>query len=227
MTEAGHWARERLGYAFSDPEILGRALTHRSASGAHYERLEFLGDAVLGLVVTEVIYAAHPDAEEGSLTRLRARLVRRETLRELAVELGIAEQLQLGSGELRSGGFQRGSILADALEAVFGAVFLDGGFRAAREVIRRVYAARLEQLGTADDQKDPKTALQEILQAAGLPPPVYEVSEIIGAAHAQTFEVVCQVPARGIAEAGQGSSRRRAEQAAAARVLRRVADDSA
>ncbi len=227
MTEVGHWAQERLGYHFSDLELLERALTHRSASGLNYERLEFLGDATLGLVVTEVIYDAHPDAEEGSLTRLRARLVRRDTLREIAVELGIAEQLRLGAGELRSGGFQRGSILADSLEAVFGAVFLDGGFSAARDVIRRVYAGRFEQLDTADDRKDPKTALQEILQAAGLPPPVYEVSRISGAAHAQTFEVRCQVPAWDIAEAGQGSSRRRAEQAAAARVVRRVANETA
>jgi len=227
VTEAGHWARERLGYHFSDPEILTRALTHRSASAAHYERLEFLGDAVLGLVVTEVICEAYPDAEEGNLTRLRARLVRRETLRELALELGLAEQLRLGSGELRSGGFQRGSILADSLEAVFGAVFFDGGFPAARDVIRRVYAVRLEQLEADEDHKDPKTALQEILQGVGLPPPVYEVSRISGAAHAQMFEVVCQVPAKGIAESAQGSSRRRAEQAAAALVLRRVADEHA
>lgn len=225
MTGAAAWAFEALGYRFLDETLLDQALTHRSAGGQHNERLEFLGDAVLGLVVSQMLYEVRPDADEGGLSRLRARLVRRETLEELARELGLGDRLRLGSGELRSGGHRRGSILANGLEAVIGAAFLDGGWQAADVLVRRLLAPRVTVLPAVEDLRDPKTRLQEWLQGRGSPLPAYEVEQVSGAPHAQQFHVICRLAAPGLTVPGQGGSRRGAEQAAAARALRELGID--
>jgi ribonuclease-3 len=223
MKAAEEWASSRLGHAFRDPGLLEQALTHRSAGSVHNERLEFLGDAVLGLVAAELLYERRPDATEGILTRLRARLVRRETLARIARDLDLGLQIQLGSGELRTGGHQRQSILANTLEALLGAVYLDGGLAAAGNVIRGLLAADIEALPDDDDLRDPKTRLQELIQGRGLPLPVYEVTSVSGAAHDQCFAVTCRHPGLGLDVAGTGSSRRGAEQDAAARALKELA----
>ncbi len=220
MKVAADWASGTLGYSFHDVQLLSLALTHRSAAGLHNERLEFLGDAVLGMVAAEVLYATHPTADEGTLSRLRARLVRRETLEELARSVDLGRYLQLGSGELRSGGHQRGSILANALEAVIGAVFLDGGMLPARALVLRLLAGHLAGLAADEDLRDPKTRLQEFLQGQGYALPVYTVEQISGSAHDQLFEVVCQLDALGLTVRGKGTSRRTAEQQAAEQALR-------
>jgi len=223
VSAAAAWAGRRLGYVFADDGLLDLALTHRSASSRNNERLEFLGDAVLGLVVARALYERRPDAGEGPLSRFRARLVRGETLADVARELGLGSLVQLGSGETRTGGFQRSSILASALEAVIGAVYLDGGMAAAEQVIRTLFAARLDALPDAAELADPKTRLQEWLQARGHRPPVYAVNQVAGAAHEQTFEVTCAVDGLGLSFAGHGASRRTAEQDAAARALEAIA----
>lgn len=219
MKTARDWLRDKLGYECRDPALLESALTHRSAGGAHNERLEFLGDAVLTCVVAKLLFHAFPDANEGDLSRFRASLVSGEALAALAAEIDLGSQLRLGSGELKSGGFRRKSILADALEALFGAVYLDGGFDAAAAVIERLMVPRLGQLPSADELKDPKTRLQEALQARGLPLPAYSVESISGEAHNQVFEVRCSVSALGLQVTASGASRRRAEQAAAQLLL--------
>jgi ribonuclease-3 len=213
------WVRERLGYEARDPQLFRAALTHRSAAGPNNERLEFLGDAVLNLVIARRLYAAFPHAAEGDLSRLRARLVSREPLAEIALALGVGGALQLGSGELKSGGFRRQSILADALEALCGAIFLDGGLVAVEPVIARLFAARIEALPPPEALKDAKTRLQEYLQSRSLTLPRYAVLHIEGEDHAQAFRVSCEVAALGLRCEGRGSSRRRAEQEAAARML--------
>jgi ribonuclease-3 len=219
------WASGALGYRFQDEGLLEQALTHRSASGGNNERLEFLGDAVLGLVMAEAVYAEHPGADEGTLSRLRARLVRRETLEELARELALGEMLRLGGGELRSGGHRRGSILANALEAVFGAVFLDGGWSTTREVIRKVLGPRFAALDSDEELRDPKTRLQEFLQGRGHALPTYDVERVSGSAHAQHFDVVCRLETPGLEIRGEGASRRAAEQQAAEQALRALGAD--
>ncbi len=213
------WLRERLDYTPRDAELFRAALTHRSAPGPNNERLEFLGDAVLNLVVARHLFEAFPGATEGDLSRLRARLVSAEPLAEVAASLGVGEALQLGSGELRSGGFRRQSILADALEALCAALFLDGGLTAAEAVITRLFGPRIARLPAAEALKDPKTRLQEYLQSRGLALPVYAVEALEGEPHAQIFEVSCRVSALGQIAQGRGSSRRRAEQEAAERIL--------
>jgi ribonuclease-3 len=227
VSVAAEWAFGALGYQFRDDDLLELALTHRSASGGNNERLEFLGDAVLGTVIAEALYAAHPRADEGDLSRRRARLVRRETLEDVARELGLGEVLRLGAGELRSGGHRRGSILANSLEAVFGAVFLDGGWTETRDVILRVLGPRLAVLDVGDDLRDPKTRLQEFLQGRGHPLPTYVVQRITGSGHAQHFAVVCRLEDPGIEVHGEGGSRRAAEQQAAAEALRLLAQGAA
>lgn len=214
------WAKGTLGYPFQDLRLLDLALTHRSASAAHNERLEFLGDAVLGMVTAEVLYATYPAADEGTLSRLRARLVRRETLEEVARSVDLGRYLELGSGESRSGGHQRGSILANALEAVIGAAFLDGGMTPARELVVRLLSDHLAGLAVDEDLRDPKTRLQEFLQGQGQALPVYTVEQVSGSAHDQQFEVVCRLDALGLTVRGKGSSRRIAEQQAAEQALR-------
>lgn len=226
MDNAERWLSKTLGYSFSDVGLLQQALTHRSAPGASNERLEFLGDAVLDIVISEVLFHALPDAPEGDLSRLRASLVRDTSLAGIAAELGIGEQLILGSGERKTGGHRRQSILADALEALFGAVYLDSDFDTAAELIRGIFRDKLEELPHADDLRDPKTRLQEWLQARGASPPDYELVDVTGKAHQQHFEVRCLVPDREPA-LGEGRSRRSAEQQAARRMLARLSADEA
>lgn len=224
---AGRWLRDTLGYQPRDAALFAAALTHRSAHGPNNERLEFLGDAVLNLVIAHLLYRSFPRAAEGDLSRLRARVVSREPLAEVAAGLRLGEVLQLGSGELKSGGFRRQSILADALEAVCGALFLDGGLAAAEEVITRLLAPRIAALPDPATLKDAKTRLQEYLQARSLTLPHYQVERVEGEAHAQTFSVSCEVAALGRRVQGGGSSRRRAEQEAAERMLLEIGADAA
>ncbi|HUN27480.1 MAG TPA: ribonuclease III [Steroidobacteraceae bacterium] len=216
------WLREKLGYQPRDAELFAAALTHRSAARLNYERLEFLGDAVLNLLVAEHLYRAFPQADEGDLSRLRARVVSSEPLAEIAGALGLGEVLQLGSGELKTGGFRRQSILADAFEAVCGAVYLDGGLEAARGLVARLIAPRIALLPAPETLKDAKTRLQEYVQSRGLPLPRYEVERTEGEAHEQTFWVACEASGLGLRASGSGRSRRRAEQEAAERILRAI-----
>jgi ribonuclease-3 len=219
---AARWVHERLGYQPRAVSLFAAALTHRSAAGPNNERLEFLGDAVLNLLVAHALYGAFPEATEGDLSRLRARLVSREPLAEIAAELQLVEALQLGSGELKSGGFRRQSILADALEALCGAIFLDGGLAAAEPVVARLFGARIAALPEPEALKDPKTRLQEYLQSRSLALPHYAVLGVEGADHAQSFLVGCEVSALKATTQGRGSSRRRAEQQAAERMLETI-----
>lgn len=216
------WLNERLGYRPHDLALFRAALTHRSAAGPNNERLEFLGDAVLNLIVAHQLYVAFPHAEEGDLSRLRARLVSREPLAEVAFNLGVGETLQLGGGELRSGGFRRQSILADALEALCGAVFLDGGLSAIEPIVMRLFAPRIAVLPAPEALKDAKTRLQEHLQSRSLALPLYRVLAIEGEDHEQRFQVSCEVPDLSLTAEGGGSSRRRAEQQAAERMLEQL-----
>jgi ribonuclease III len=202
-------------YRFRQPELLRRALTHRSFGGPHNERLEFVGDAVLNCVVGAALYDRFPALPEGDLSRMRAGLVNKDTLAQVARQLGLGAQILLGEGELKSGGAQRASILADVLEALFGAVFLDGGFDAARDVIVASYADVLRDADPAVIGKDPKTRLQEWLQARRRPVPEYVVTATRGEAHEQQFTVECRIPGMAIVAAGEGASRRTAEQLAA------------
>jgi ribonuclease-3 len=207
---------DRIGHDFRQPELLAQALTHRSHGTSHNERLEFVGDAVLNCVVAVALFERFPDIPEGELSRVRASLVNRDTLARLARGLSLSDEIRLGEGEVKSGGGERPSILADALEAVFGAVFVDAGFDAARAVIEHVYAAEFVGLDPAALGKDPKTRLQEWLQARHIAVPEYAVTAVAGEAHAQVFTIECRIPALAIAAGGSGSSRRAAEQAAAA-----------
>ncbi len=211
-----------LGHRFSAPDLVTCALTHRSAGNCNNERLEFLGDAVLGFVIAEALYRSFPEANEGQLSRLRASLVKRDSLADVARGLGLGDYLVLGSGELKSGGQARDSILADALEAIFGAVFLDGELDICRRVILSVFRQRLDAVSLRSMNKDPKTRLQEYLQSRRLPLPDYQVLEISGVAHAQAFKVKCEIEGLDESIWGTGSSRRRAEQDAADQALRRL-----
>jgi ribonuclease III len=213
------WVRAAFGYEVRDPALFVRALTHRSAGSAHNERLEFLGDAVLNLVTAQYLYERFPDADEGGLSRLRAQLVSGESLARIAAQLDLGRQLALGPGELKTGGFRRESILADAFEALIGALFLDGGLEAARRAALALMDPVLETLESPTGLKDPKTRLQEWLQSRGLPLPRYSVEGVEGELHAQVFRVSCEVQSHQIRTNGQGTSRRRAEQAAAEQVL--------
>lgn len=209
----------RLDYDFVDAGLARAALTHRSAAGAHNERLEFLGDALLDLVIAEQLYQRCPQASEGDLSRLRASLVRRDTLASVAGTLELGDYLEMGTGELRSGGYRRRSVLADTLEALLGAIYLDGGYDVARRVVLSLYAERLENLPDPAQLRDPKTRLQEYLQGRGQQLPAYRIAAVSGLAHEQQFEVECEVAALELQATGQGSSRRRAEQCAAQALL--------
>lgn len=222
MKTLAEWLQHNLGYECRDPALFEAALTHRSAAGAHNERLEFLGDAVLNCVVAMLVYREFSSADEGDLSRLRASLVSGASLAAVATELDLGAWVRLGSGELKSGGFRRKSILADALEAVFGAICLDAGFDRAAEVIERLFVPRMQRLPTAAELKDPKTRLQEALQSRGLSLPEYTVQAITGAPHAQRFKVRCTVTGMGIETSGEGGSRRAAEQGAAQAALERL-----
>lgn len=212
----------RLQHEFADVSLLTRALTHRSFSIDHYERLEFLGDSVLSLAVSDLLYARLGSLPEGDLSRVRANLVKQDTLYQLAVDLGLPELMRLGEGEVRSGGQKRPSILADTLEAVIGAVYLDAGFAVAQALVQRLFKAvdvnpQMEAIG-----KDPKTELQEWLQGRKMKLPVYKVVATIGAAHKQSFDVECEIPELRLTERGIGNSRRSGEQAAATAMLQTI-----
>ncbi|AYF87912.1 ribonuclease III [Pseudomonas sp. BN414] len=209
----------KLGYTFKDQSLMTLALTHRSFAGRNNERLEFLGDAILNFVAGEALFERFPQAREGQLSRLRARLVKGETLALLARGFELGEYLRLGSGELKSGGFRRESILADALEALIGAIYLDSGMEAARERVLAWLTNELEGLTLVDTNKDPKTRLQEFLQSRACELPRYEVVDIQGEPHCRTFFVECQVTLLNDKTQGQGASRRIAEQVAAAAAL--------
>lgn len=214
--------QQRLHYRFSDERLLLRAVTHRSFSADHNERLEFLGDSVLNLSISGLLYQRLADLPEGDLSRVRANLVKQDTLHGIAVGLNLAAVLRLGEGEARSGGFKRPSILADALEAVIGATYLDGGFVPAEALVQRLFAKiainpQMQAIG-----KDPKTALQEWLQGRKMKLPVYTVVSTLGAAHSQTFDVECAIEELGLRERGIGGSRRAGEQAAATAMLAKL-----
>ena len=212
----------RLGHAFTDPQLMRQALTHRSHGGADNERLEFLGDGLLNCIVAVLLYESFPRIDEGGLSRLRARLVRQESLALIAPNLGLSDHLLLGEGELKSGGFRRPSILADTLEALVGAVFLDAGFEAARQVVGSLMADAIAGLDPKAEDRDPKTRLQEVLQSRRISLPVYRVLATRGAAHEQQFEVACEISTFQISAVALGSSRRAAEQLAAEQALQQL-----
>jgi len=230
------WLLASVGYRPRSTDVFRAALTHRSASGPNNERLEFLGDAVLNLVVARWLYDRFPDADEGDLSRLRARLVSGPPLAQIALQIGLGDALVLGGGELKTGGFRRESILSDALEALIGALYLDGGLEAAEPVLNHWFAPRIAALPAPEQLKDAKTRLQELLQGRGLPLPEYQLAGVTGEPHEQQFDVtaVVRLPAgaRGLALSpttattlrgdGRGSSRRRAEQAAAGNLLQQL-----
>jgi ribonuclease-3 len=217
--ELADWVERSFGHVFTAPALCRTALTHRSAAADHNERLEFLGDSILNCAVARLLYDAHPLADEGDLSRLRASLVSGESLAQIAAELGLGEFLRLGPGELKTGGFRRASILADALEGMLGAIFLDAGYEAAAAAVARIMAPKLLGMPAAGTLKDPKTRLQELMQARGVALPVYTLTAVGGDPHAQTFTVMCEVPVFGVGARAEGASRRRAEQLAAAKVI--------
>lgn len=211
--------QQALAYQFKDINLLSQALTHRSKGSTNNERLEFLGDAILGFVAADLLYSQFQQSPEGHLSRFRASLVKKETLAAIAREFSLGDYLRLGSGELKSGGFRRDSILADAMEAIFGAMYLDGGLDNVCKLIERCLSSRLDKLSAESDMKDPKTRLQEYLQARRLELPDYTVTETLGDDHEQEFEVQCKVTGLSQPIKGVGSSRRKAEQAAAKQAL--------
>jgi ribonuclease-3 len=213
-----------LGYQFTSPQLLREALTHRSHGTPHNERLEFLGDGVLNCVVAAELYARFGRLREGELSRLRAHLVQQQSLYRVAQRLELGPQLRLGEGELKSGGYSRPSILADALEAVIGAIFLDGGFDAVRSTLRALFAEPLAELDPKSFGKDPKTRLQELLQSRRIAVPKYAVVGTRGAAHNQRFEVECLISELDVRTVGAGASRRAAEQEAALRAFETISD---
>jgi ribonuclease-3 len=206
---------KKLGYQFRQPQLLQRALTHRSYAPEHNERMEFLGDSILGCVIAKYLYSNYPQLSEGELSRLRSNLVREETLATLAQQLDLGSHLKLGEGELKSGGFGRPSILADALEALFGAILLDSGFGEAEQAVLNLYVPYLEKVDVQTQGKDAKTLLQEYLQGKRIPLPVYTIIAMQGEAHEQSFQVECAIPSLKISTRGTGTSRRNAEQQAA------------
>lgn len=211
-----------LNYSFNQPALLEEALTHRSANGTNNERLEFLGDSILGAVISEAIYHQFPQATEGQLSRLRAALVKGDTLADIAKDIQLGDHILLGQGELKSGGFKRRSILADAVEAVIAAIYLDSDFITVKQFILQLYQQRLANATLDTDHRDAKTALQEYLQAQKMPLPQYQVISTEGDAHAQVFTIECFVDGLQTKTVGSGSSRRRAEQAAAKSFLQAV-----
>lgn len=219
MTDGLTELQTRLQHDFSDPKLLTRALTHRSFSADHNERLEFLGDSVLNLAVAHLLYERLSALPEGDLSRIRANLVKQDTLHQLAVDLGLPGEIRLGEGEVRSGGHKRPSILADALEAVIGAVYLDAGYPAAQALVQRLFRAVEINPQMQASAKDAKTELQEWLQGRKMKLPVYRVVATLGVAHKQTFDVECEVAELQRVERGIGGSRRAGEQAAAAAML--------
>ena len=222
MSEFNERLQRKLGHVFSDPALLLQALTHRSFGQLNNERLEFLGDSVLNCVTSIALFERFPDLKEGELSRVRASLVRQEALHRLAMDLQLGDCLRLGEGELKSGGFRRPSILADAVEAIIAAVFLDAGSEVAKTVIDRLYVPLLAEVNPAAPSKDPKTALQEWLQGRKIALPTYTMVQVLGEAHAQEFEVSCEVPKLAVRTVGRGTSRRAAEQQSAQLALTKL-----
>lgn len=212
----------KLGYNFQNLDLLKQALTHCSASSKNNERLEFLGDSILNMVIAEAIYHLFPKESEGKLSRLRASLVKGETLAKIAFEINLGDYLYLGQGEMKSGGFRRESILADALEAIFAAALLDADMHTCRQVILNLYDARLSDANLLDTLKDPKTQLQEYLQSAKLPLPVYTLTKITELNQDQIFHITCSIPDSNITGEGEGTNRRKAEQRAAKKTLHKI-----
>lgn len=219
LTPALQALQQRIGYEFADANLLSRAVTHKSFGADHYERLEFLGDAVLSLGVSGLLYRCFDRSDEGDLTRVRAHLVRQDTLHQLALQLGLPEVMRLSEGEAKGGGAQRASILADALEAIIGAVYLDSGFDPARDLVLRLFEPLVAESNMEVWRKDAKTALQEWLQGRKMPVPTYRIEATRGKAHEQTFVVACELPVLDLLMTGEGLSRRNAEQAAAQLML--------
>ena len=213
---------KKLAYSFDDIELLNEALTHRSYATKNNERLEFLGDGILNFVIAHELFKQYPDAQEGDLSRLRATLVNKESLAEIAEQLSLGEVILLGTGELKSGGFRRPSILADTVESILGAVYSDGGFGPCRDLIVRLYAKRLASPADLQSLKDPKTRLQELLQSRRFSLPEYQVVNITGQAHSQVFHVRCSIDKMNIKVDGEGKSRRKAEQVAAEKAILKV-----
>jgi len=213
---------KKLGYQFNDSELINLALTHRSANGKHNERLEFLGDSILSFVIADDLYHRFPKVNEGDMSRMRATLVRGHTLAELGREFVLGDYLKLGPGELKSGGFRRDSILADAVEAIIGAIYLDSDIEVVRKIVLSWYKTRLDAIQPGVSQKDPKTRLQEFLQGRKKPLPVYTVTNIKGEAHNQEFTVSCGIEGISDPVVGKGTSRRKAEQAAAELALEKL-----
>lgn len=226
MKQPLHDLSETIGYKFADSDLLRNALTHRSVSGNNNERLEYLGDSILNFVIAAELYSCYSRATEGDLSRLRASLVNKDSLAEIASRIKLGDWIFLGSGELKSGGFRRKSILADALEAVFGAAYLDGGFDATRQLILRLYKPYFDHPIDPETLKDPKTILQEWLQARRRPLPFYELADASGKPHEQTFTVRCVIDGLDREIQGKGKSRRKAEQNAAQNALTFLLDSS-
>ena len=222
MNKAESWLDRTLRFRFHNAELFQQALTHRSATQHNNERLEFLGDAVLEFVISDAIFRARPDVSEGDLTKIRASLVKEDALAKIAIELGLGEHLILGSGERKTGGHRRESILADTLEAIFGAVFLDSGIDAAKTLIDGVYESRYRELPDAKDLRDPKTQLQEWLQARQMSLPLYELAEVSGKGHKQRFAVTCTIIETSTVTDGESTTRRKAEQKAARKMIERL-----
>ena len=215
---------KKLEYSFSDLSLLDEALTHRSYASNNNERLEFLGDGILNFVIAHELFKLYPDVQEGDLSRLRASLVNKDSLAVIAGNLGLGDVIKLGSGELKSGGFRRPSILADAVESILGAVYCDGGFEACRALIIRLYTDRLASSMDLQSLKDPKTQLQELLQSRHFPLPDYQVINVTGHAHAQMFHIKCNIDDMKIEVTGEGKSRRKAEQVAAQKAIIKVTE---
>lgn len=226
MNKAETWLELSLDYRFNDVRLLQQALTHRSVPGSNNERLEFLGDAILDFVISEVVYRSHPEAPEGDLSKLRASLVKDTSLAAVALQLGLGDHLIMGSGERKTGGHRRESILADALEAIFGAVYLDQGIVAARKTIERAFGVRLQEFPDVANLRDPKTRLQEWLQARQKGLPTYELINVSGEAHRQKFEIRCTVSGSDSHTEGVGTTRRKAEQKAAKNMLKILTEDT-
>ncbi|MCK4494576.1 MAG: ribonuclease III [Methylococcales bacterium] len=219
MIKAPHYLAEKLGLVFDDPELFRLALTHRSMGGCNNERLEFLGDSILGFVIAEALYQRFPQASEGVLSRLRASLVNQDSLATIARKYEMGDYLILGSGELKSGGFRRNSILSDTVEAIIGALFKDQGILQCERWLLKIFAFKLDILNIESEQKDPKTRLQELMQAQKIQLPVYELLSMSGLPHTQKFKINCHTMLTNQECIGEGVSRKKAEQAAAAKML--------
>lgn len=218
--------QQLLNYRFTDPELARQALTHRSSNKLHNERLEFLGDSLLGFIVAELLCDLYPQATEGELSRMRASMVNKESLAQIARALDLGEYVQLGAGELKSGGRQRDSILADAVEAVIAAIYLDGGISPCKQFVQHWSAQKIEAQGSDQKQKDSKTRLQELMQSRALPLPDYSITQVRGEAHDQSFLVECSIDGLASPCSGSGRSKRAAEQDAAQKVLLELGEDS-